>query len=178
MIQRILIATDGSEHGMRALDVASELAAGLGARLIVAHVLLHDRPSSEIERMAEVEHLLPEVAPEAGLDAANVPGNMTALLDAQDSDIKAARLVRAIGEKVLDRARKRAEAAGVETVTTRLCLGDFADELLDLAEADAADMMVLGRRGLGRLRAAILGSVSQKVLHYAQVPVLTVPAAD
>ena len=178
MIKRILIATDGSDHGQKALDVASELAVGLSAELIVAHVLLHSRPSSEFERMAEVEHLLPGVVQQAGLDAANVPGTMTTLIDAQDDDIKTARLVRAVGDQVMERARTHAEAAGVKTVTTRLCYGDYADEILDLAEADRADLIVVGRRGLGRVRAAVLGSVSQKILHYAPMPVLTVPVSD
>ena len=37
-----------------------------------------------------------------------------------------------------------------------------------------ADLIVLGSRGLGAVRGAVLGSVSQKVLHYAEQMVLTV----
>jgi nucleotide-binding universal stress UspA family protein len=43
--------------------------------------------------------------------------------------------------------------------------GDYADEILDMAEAEEASMIVMGRRGLGRLREVLLGSVTQKVLH-------------
>ena len=63
---------------------------------------------------------------------------------------------------------------------------DFETELLEeppgeaiarVAEARGADEIVIGSRGLGRLRTA-LGSVSQEVLHHARVPVVVIPVAD
>jgi nucleotide-binding universal stress UspA family protein len=43
-----------------------------------------------------------------------------------------------------------------------------------VAEAENAEMIVLGRRGLGRVREVLLGSVSQKVLHQADCTVIIV----
>ncbi len=47
--------------------------------------------------------------------------------------------------------------------------------ILDVAEAEKADLLVMGRRGLGRVREVLLGSVSQKVLHHADCKVVIVP---
>lgn len=52
--------------------------------------------------------------------------------------------------------------------------GDPAHALVDLIELHACDMVVMGGRGLGSLRSALLGSVSQTVLHHACVPVTIV----
>ncbi|MDA9979804.1 universal stress protein, partial [Yoonia sp.] len=52
--------------------------------------------------------------------------------------------------------------------------GDFADEILEVAEEQNVDMIVIGSRGLGKFREAILGSVSQKVLHHAKQTVVIV----
>jgi nucleotide-binding universal stress UspA family protein len=45
---------------------------------------------------------------------------------------------------------------------------------MDAADAHMANLIVVGSRGLGPLRGAVLGSISQKVLHYADQAVLAV----
>ena len=55
---------------------------------------------------------------------------------------------------------------------TGLKLADVAN--LDAAEAERAGIIVLGRRGLGRLREILLGSVTQKVLHATDRTVVVV----
>lgn len=65
------------------------------------------------------------------------------------------------------------ESAGVAH-TTQTCIGDAVDTLLSHAQSLGADALVLGRRGQGALRAALLGSVSSKVVQGAQVPVIVV----
>jgi nucleotide-binding universal stress UspA family protein len=54
--------------------------------------------------------------------------------------------------------------------------GPPADAILDVARARNADEIILGARGLSRLRAA-LGSVSSEVIHRADRPVTVIPAA-
>jgi nucleotide-binding universal stress UspA family protein len=66
-----------------------------------------------------------------------------------------------------------AEASGV-TVTPVLEEGQPADVLC--AEADNADLLVVGSRGLGGFRGLLLGSVSQQCAHHAPCPVVVVPA--
>jgi nucleotide-binding universal stress UspA family protein len=52
--------------------------------------------------------------------------------------------------------------------------GDPAHMLLDIAERYACDAIVLGARGVGGLREALLGSVAQTLLHDAKIPVTVV----
>lgn len=58
--------------------------------------------------------------------------------------------------------------------STELIEGPAADAIVDVAEARDADTIVVGSRGLGRVR-ALLGSVSHDVLKQADRPVVVVP---
>ncbi len=90
-------------------------------------------------------------------------------------------------QRVLDDhlARGQATLDALTLTDDPLLETDFETELLDsppakaitdVAKTRGADEIVIGSRGLGRLRGA-LGSVSQSVLHEAQVPVVVVPPA-
>jgi nucleotide-binding universal stress UspA family protein len=59
-------------------------------------------------------------------------------------------------------------------VTHRLLDGDPGREILRAAREGDHDLIVLGSRGRGRMSAALLGSVSRRVMHDAQVPVMVV----
>jgi nucleotide-binding universal stress UspA family protein len=52
--------------------------------------------------------------------------------------------------------------------------GPAAEAILRVAQAESCDLIVMGSRGLGRVQGLLLGSVSYRVLHHAQIPVLTV----
>lgn len=78
------------------------------------------------------------------------------------------------GKQVMDRAVEKATSLGCTPSQCIISNGDPADEILKAAEAAKADLIVMGRRGLGRLSSLILGSVSQKVSHEAQSACLTV----
>jgi nucleotide-binding universal stress UspA family protein len=60
------------------------------------------------------------------------------------------------------------------SITTRLLDGDPAREILGAAVANDHDVIVLGSRGRGRMTAALLGSVSNRVMHDAEVPVIVI----
>jgi len=59
----------------------------------------------------------------------------------------------------------------VVAVTNR----DPADIVADAAREAAADLIVVGTRGHGRISGMLLGSVTQRLLHVAPCPVLAVP---
>lgn len=61
-------------------------------------------------------------------------------------------------------------------VTTRIEHGAAAERILRTVEEDGHDLVVMGSHGYGRVQAALLGSVSQRVLHRAGVPVLLMHA--
>ena len=73
----------------------------------------------------------------------------------------------------LNDATAEAEARGIDA-DYDLLEGDAAEEILRLSRARDVDVIVLGSRGLGAVRSAILGSVSKHVLHEADRPVLVV----
>ena len=88
-------------------------------------------------------------------------------------------------QRVLDDhlARGKATLDSLLMTDDPLLATDFETELLETPPADAiakvadargADEIVIGSRGLGRVRTA-LGSVSQEVLHRAKVPVVVIP---
>ena len=62
------------------------------------------------------------------------------------------------------------------SVTTLVVSGHAAEKILDRLREGQHDLLVMGTRGLGRVGSALLGSVSQAVLHEAEVPVLVVRA--
>jgi nucleotide-binding universal stress UspA family protein len=57
-------------------------------------------------------------------------------------------------------------------VTTRLEHGEIAPTILKAVAADRYDLIVMGSHGHSRVHRALLGSVSERVLHKADVPVL------
>lgn len=68
-----------------------------------------------------------------------------------------------------------AELAG-PTYETELIGGPAAEAIAGVAHARKADEIVVGARGLGRVR-ALLGSVSHELLHIAACPVVVIPTA-
>lgn len=170
MTGKIIVATDGSSIGNRAVDFAAALSEKFGTDLCVVHVLMHARPRKEYARIAEAEGLvLPPVLTEATRKSA-FPMHFASAAE----ELATAKSVMALGERITAHAKERAENAGARNVTIHICAGDIADEILDVAEAEKAEILVLGRRGLGRMRETLLGSVSQKVLHHADCTVIVV----
>jgi nucleotide-binding universal stress UspA family protein len=60
------------------------------------------------------------------------------------------------------------------TVQEELREGNETDSILKVAENCAADLIVMGTRGLGAVKGFLVGSVSRKVIHYAGCPVMVV----
>jgi nucleotide-binding universal stress UspA family protein len=91
--------------------------------------------------------------------------------------------VRAVHDAQRDDLDKRLHAAADAVpddlpVTTRLLDGDPAHEILSAAREGEHDLIVMGSRGHGRVTAALLGSVSNRVMHEADVPVMVIHRPD
>jgi nucleotide-binding universal stress UspA family protein len=86
-----------------------------------------------------------------------------------------------IEEGARERLRKlawRVKAGGGTVAEAHLRMGAVAEEIADLADELGAGLIVVGSRGLGRMRRALAGSVSEGVLRCARCPVLVVRAKD
>jgi nucleotide-binding universal stress UspA family protein len=73
----------------------------------------------------------------------------------------------------LARAREIAAGEGV-ALETRIVPGHPVDALVQLAEKEGYDLIVVGDRGLGGVKRYLLGSVTEKTVRYARCPVLVV----
>lgn len=68
---------------------------------------------------------------------------------------------------------KKLEAEGLQ-YELKVALGDPAGEIIHLAEEGKYDMVIVGSRGLNKLKQVLMGSVSQAVAQEAKCPVLIV----
>jgi nucleotide-binding universal stress UspA family protein len=96
-----------------------------------------------------------------GIDMARAGENLGDLLEA-----KARRVV----ANAAERARK-----AVSDVEIKIGWGDVAETILEFAKRDNAELIVIGRRGLGRLARLLMGGVSQKIVALASCPVMVIP---
>jgi nucleotide-binding universal stress UspA family protein len=141
----IVAGTDGSPSAKLAVDKAGELAQALETSV---HVVSAYSSTSSAERMAAAGGVA--VAEKAGVEQAQ----------------KAA-------EKIVAEARDRLQSWGIG-VQTHVCSGEPAQALIAVAEAEHAQMIVVGNRGMTGVR-RLLGSVPNRVSHHAQCGVLIVP---
>jgi nucleotide-binding universal stress UspA family protein len=74
----------------------------------------------------------------------------------------------------MEDAKARARDQSVASVRTVMREGDPGAAILQIAKEEKADLIVMGRRGLGDLAGLLLGSVSHKVAHLAECACLTV----
>jgi nucleotide-binding universal stress UspA family protein len=77
-------------------------------------------------------------------------------------------------QRALEEGVKSVEEAGGTVAETYLREGRPDIEIVDLGEEIDAGMIVLGSRGLGGARRALMGSVSDSVVRHAHCPVLVV----
>ena len=76
--------------------------------------------------------------------------------------------------ELLEEQVRRAEGAGVTVEGAHLRLGRADEEIVDLAQSIGAGLIVMGSRGRGRIRRALMGSVSDSVVRHAHCPVTIV----
>lgn len=146
MIKSVMVAVDGSPPATRALALGADVAMRYGAGLHLVHVIPEMTVPEGFEEFARIERVDRPAWVEMGR----------------------------VGEAVLGAARVDATAKGVRDVRTQVLTGDPAEQLLGYAQDHAIDLLVMGRRGLGRIRGLLMGSVSAKVGSLAECPVVTV----
>ena len=74
-------------------------------------------------------------------------------------------------QQLLDEQVRRIEEAGGTVKEAHLRLGRADEEIVDLAHSLDAGLIVMGSRGRGRIRRALMGSVSDSVVRHAPCPV-------
>ncbi|MFX0541455.1 universal stress protein [Roseovarius sp. S4756] len=175
MKQHILVATDGSETAQKAVTMAAELAAKFDIPLTIGHALQFGKISNDLVRMAEAEHILDSVKSASKIDFDKMrEAENRNIFSSFDPPSDTVRAITLIGEELVKRAADRARDIGASKVDTRTVDDDPANGVLEMAKDVGADMIVIGHRGLGRVRSLLVGSVAHKVNSHATCTVVTV----
>jgi nucleotide-binding universal stress UspA family protein len=82
----------------------------------------------------------------------------------------------AAGANILKPAQALLQDAGI-AFESEIAIGDPAHTLVDIMENYGCDLVVMGARGTSTLRSALMGSVSNELLHAAGVPVMIVKSS-
>ncbi len=146
--KRILVALDGSSRAEKSLELATQIAKATGATLI----------------------LLQAVEPPVPFSSPYLPHAMQDTQAALEEGRKAS-------VKYLDEVKDGLERQGIDVETETLLGVRPAPAILRYAEEHAVDLIAVATHGRGGLPRLVLGSVADKVLRAATVPVLVVRPA-
>jgi universal stress protein A len=145
-IRKIVCSTDFSEPSYEAIKVAGAVARQFGAELYLVHVI------EPIHTSSGPAHLLEG-------DAFPMSQYDTGMVDSVEREL-----------------RELIEHHQLEDLQTRPLVrcGRPAEEIIDVAEQEKADLIVIASHGLGGWRRYLFGSVTDDVLYSAHCPVLVV----
>jgi nucleotide-binding universal stress UspA family protein len=144
MFGSIVVGTDGSETAGEAVRQATELAKATGSRIYLVSAF---EPIGN-QRLREERQQVPE--------------DMQWMVNPRE-DVEA----------TLNEAGEQIKEAGVD-VETFARQGDPADAILDVAEENNADLIIVGNKGMSGAKRFLLGSVPNKVSHHAPCSVMII----
>ena len=149
---RILIAYDGSEPSRQALNQG---------------VILAKLTDSDVTILSVVPRIMIPFFSEGGLG----PSSISAAQQMADYHEE----MKDYYSKSLEKAVKEVEREYPELkVETKLIEGRPSSTIVEMAEEDGYDLIILGSRGLGGITGWLLGSTSKKVVESCTIPVLVV----
>ena len=139
---KTLLAIDGSEEAALAAQAATELSKETGSEMHVTYVL----PTPQ-----------------------ELIGHHFYSSEIRESLIEQAR---SEARKFLEERAEQLKSEGAKVIGTHLRTGEPDKEIIRLSEEIGATLIVMGSRGLGAVRRALMGSVSDSVVRHAHCPVL------
>lgn len=154
-LHHVLVANDGSPAGWNAINYLAQFPIPNHTRITAIHVL----PPWYPEDFATAAW---------GMGSAPlppIPARRAGEGEKSEEEIQ--------GEELLEKSASILSNSGFK-VQTVLKRGDAATEILQFAKEKHVDLIVAGSRGLSRVSAWLLGSVSRKLIHYAKCSVLVV----
>ena len=144
MFGSFVVGTDGSETAAEAVRQATELANSVGAQI---HLVSAYEPVGS-QRLREERQQAPD-------------------------DLQWSINEREDVEATLKKAAEKIQGAGVQ-VSTYARQGDPADAILDVAEEQNSDLIIVGNKGMTGAKRFLLGSVPNKISHHAPCSVLII----
>ena len=154
LFEKILVPLDGSEHSLRALELAIQIAKKFGGKITLIHVYsVTVRPVI----MPEPTTLTPPGVP------VMTPTEVSKVVEA----------TRKAGTSILADGEQKVKAEEIQ-VETMLVEGQTVEEIARIAKEGKFGLIIMGARGISRIREILLGSVSDGVIRNAPCPVLVV----
>lgn len=148
MFKSLLIATDGSELGNKALEAGLDLARTYGGRVTI---LTATDPV-----------------------ATGIGSGGFGTMDAGPIIARLEETYKEEADKLLAEAKAKAAAAGIEAKTLHAARMRPADAILEVAKTENADTIIMGSHGRRGFQRLLLGSQASEVLSHASVPVLII----
>ena len=147
MIQRILVATDGSDHARKAIELASDIAKRNHSSVYLMHVVHEPKVPEGVAELVKQEH---------------IPESPSCVH------------IQVLAERILGPAKRMLKGRGIGQVFPVMADGKPADKIIEFARNQGVDLIVMGTRGLSRLGRLFLGSISDQVRHLAPCTCITV----
>ena len=167
-MNKILVAIDGAQHSDKTLKSAAEMAKQKNSELVILYACSENAPSESQLNFAEKA---------CGRQFRNlVTGLELPTFSVADKDgeksiseyMKArAKLCELYGSDVLQRATETVKNAGADAVTTRMERGDIVKTILDVANKETADTIVIGNCHRNRVAQFFAGCTAKEVLKKA-----------
>jgi nucleotide-binding universal stress UspA family protein len=146
MISKILVAMDGSESSLKAYQYASFLAKQCDAALLIVNIFdTFERISSKIKQ--ELGEIAKQIEAEGGT---------------------------AVTVQILDDYKFQAKDSGIKEVKIVRREGNAAAEILQIADEEKVNTIVIGSTGINTVKEFRVGGVSHKIVHHAKCPVTVV----
>jgi nucleotide-binding universal stress UspA family protein len=152
---KILLASDSSDTAAHAMDLAVELCEQTGSQLHLVYVGEDAYSSATL--------ISPEAANLEGV-AREDPVLIEQLQQQSDQ----------MARRVLDTEVQKVREAGGTVAQAHLRMGKADIEIVELAKEIDAGLLILGSRGSGMIKRALIGSVSDSVVRHAHCPVTVV----
>jgi nucleotide-binding universal stress UspA family protein len=154
VFEKILVPLDGSDHSLKALEVAARLAEKFSGKVTLIHVF-----SVSVQPV-----MMPEPSTSGSV-------GMPILTGAEVS--RMIEVAQNVGNRILEDGERRIQSESVH-VKKMLVEGHAVQEIVREANESSYDLIVLGARGISHVREILLGSVTDGVIHHARCPVLVI----
>lgn len=175
-MKNIVVAIDGSDNARKARDLAIEMAKSFGSRLTLVYVNNGHALTDAERHLAETEFgdTLRHYSTTTMREDVSLISEVDVLGPFKRHAVHAGAIKQILGEGILAAAKTDAEETGLEAVDIVFRDGDPATEVIAAAKKAAADMIVVGSRGLGNVASLLMGSVSHKIANLASCSVMIV----
>jgi len=152
-MKKILIALDYDSSAKKVAETGYSFARAMNGEVILLHVV-----SDKVYYYSRKEY-----APIMGVASD---------MDTNKMHLESLDGLKKVAQQFLDKSKKQ---LGDDSIVTIVLEGNFSNSILSVAKEHHVDVIVMGSHSRNSLETIILGSVTEKVLHYTGIPLLIIP---